>query len=391
MAHRQILMLCVLSAAVGALTAVYVTRDPDPAKETRAQEKASSPPAPTQLIPLSPPPPPSYEGLTEDEKVNIRVYESVNRSVVNISTRSVQGDGFFMFAVPSEGAGSGVVIDKQGRIVTNFHVIEDARQIQVTLFDGKSYDAQVVGVDSTTDVAVLQIEAPQDSLFPVRFGNSSDLLVGQRVYAIGNPFGLQRTLSTGIISSLNRQLPSPRRYRRIDQMIQIDANINPGNSGGPLLDTSGRMIGMNQAIASTTQESAGIGFAIPVNTIARIVPQLIAKGRVVRANIGIESVSQMDHGLLIVQLTPGGAAERAGLQGPRVERRRVRQGQYVWEQTVLNRSAADVIIGVEGKPIETVEEFLAAVESRQPGEKVIVNVIREDRQIAVPVVLDADE
>ncbi len=174
-------------------------------------------------------------------------------------------------------------------------------------------------------------------------------------------------------------------------MIQIDANINPGNSGGPLLDTSGRMIGMNQAIASTTQESAGIGFAIPVNTIARIVPQLIAKGRVVRANIGIESVSQMDHGLLIVQLTPGGAAERAGLQGPRVERRRVRQGQYAWEQTVLNRSAADVIIGVEGKPIETVEEFLAAVESRQPGEKVIVNVIREDRQIAVPVVLDADE
>ncbi len=298
-----------------------------------------------------------------------------------------------MFAVPSEGAGQrGGVIDKQGRFVTNFHVIEGRPgRSQVTLFDGKSYDARSWASTAPPTWPCSKYEAPEDSLFPVRFGDSSDLLVGQRVYAIGNPFGLQRTLSTGIISSLNRQLPSPRRYRRIDQMIQIDADINPGNSGGPLLDTSGRMIGMNQAIASMTQESAGIGFAIPVNTIARIVPQLIAKGRVVRANIGIESVSQMDHGLLIVQLTPGGAAERAGLQGPRVERRRVRQGQYAWEQTVLNRSAADVIIGVEGKPIGPSRSSSRGGESRQPGEKVIVQRDPRRRQIAVPVVLDADK
>jgi S1-C subfamily serine protease len=391
MAQRQILMLCGFSALIGALAAVYVTGEPHPSWTTSAQEPGQTRPTPSTLVPVTPPPAPDYQGLTEEETVHVRVYEAVNRSVVNISTKSVHTDGYFMFEVPSEGAGSGVVIDKQGRVVTNYHVIEDARQIQVTLFDGTSYDAEVLGIDRTTDIAVLLIEAPAESLFPVVFGDSSSLLVGQRVYAIGNPFGLERTLSTGIIASLNRQLPSPMRNRRMEHMIQIDADINPGNSGGPLLNTSGRMIGINQAIASKTQESAGIGFAIPINTIARIVPQLIQNGRIVRGDIGILSVYPASNGLRIVKLLRGGAAERAGLRGPKYERRQRRQGPVIFEYTEVDQTAADLIVGVDGQPVSTVEELVASVESHQPGERVTVNIIRDGQQLAVPVVLDADD
>ena len=391
MVQRQILVLCILSALTGALAAVYLTGEPLPGRITVAQEPGRVASAPSAMIPVTPPPAPDYEGLTQEEKVHVRVYEAVNRSVVNISTKSLHRDGFFMFEVPAEGAGSGVVIDKQGRIVTNYHVIEDARQIQVTLFDGTSYEAEVLGIDRNTDVAVLRVGASAESLHPVVFGDSSSLLVGQRVYAIGNPFGLERTLSTGIIASLNRQLPSPMRNRRMEHMIQIDADINPGNSGGPLLNTSGQMIGINQAIASRTQESAGIGFAIPINTIARIVPQLIEKGRVVRADIGIEIVSRAPNGLRIVQLLSGGAAERAGLRGPKYERRQRRQGAMIFEYTEVDRTAADLIVGVNGQPVRTVEDLLAAVESRQPGDRVTVNILRDGQQAAVPVVLDAGE
>ncbi|NQT17389.1 MAG: trypsin-like peptidase domain-containing protein, partial [Planctomycetes bacterium] len=266
-----------------------------------------------------------------------------------------------------------------------------AREIQVTLFDGKTYDGRLVGQDPTTDVAVLQIDAPEESLFPVAFGDSSRLRVGQMAYAIGNPFGLERTLSTGVISSLNRMLPSRRKYRTIQQIIQIDASINPGNSGGPLLDSRGRMIGMNTAIASTTGESAGVGFAIPVNTIARIVPQLIENGRVVRADVGIAEVYQADQGLLIATLVPGGAAERAGLKGFQVVVRRGRDRLYSYERRYIDRSAADLIVGVDEKPIGTVEEFLAVIESKAPGDVVKVNVVRDGQRVDVPVELDAGD
>ncbi len=391
MAHRQVLMMCTLSAFIGGAVAYHLASEPRLGQVTQAQEPRRAVAPPPAKITVTPPPKPDYEGLTEEEKVHVRVYEAVNRSVVNISTKSLQTDGFFMFQVPSEGAGSGVVIDKQGRVVTNYHVIEDARQIQVTLYDGVVYEAELLGIDRNTDVAVLQIAAPAESLFPVVFGDSSSLLVGQRVYAIGNPFGLQRTLSTGIIAALNRQLPSPMRNRRMEHMIQIDADINPGNSGGPLLDTSARMIGINQAIASRSQESVGIGFAIPINTIARIVPQLIEKGRVIRGDIGIEIVSETPNGLRIVQLLSGGAAERAGLLGPKYERRQRRQGPVVFEYTEVDRTAADLVIGVDGAPVHTAEELIAAVESHQPGDRVTLNIIRQGRQMAVPVVLDAEE
>jgi S1-C subfamily serine protease len=334
---------------------------------------------------------PGPQEYTPDERVNIQVYEDANRGVVNITTKGFQGDRFLLIEIPSEGEGSGVVLDRQGHILTNFHVVDGARQIQATLFDGTNYAARMVGQDPATDVAVIKIEAPSQSLYPVVLGSSSNLRVGQRVFAIGNPFGLERTLTTGIISSLNRSLPSRRSGRSIKSIIQIDAAINPGNSGGPLLDSHSRMIGMNTAIASKTGESAGVGFAIPINTIARVVPQLIANGKIRRPEVGIVRVYQTEQGLLIAALAPGGPAERAGLHGPRVVRQQKRQGPFVYEYQTVDRSAADLIVAVDGKPSKTADEFLDAIESKQPGEQVILSVMRAGQLRQVPVPLEAGE
>ena len=318
------------------------------------------------------------------------VYEAVNRGVVNINTKSVRSDTFSLFEVPSEGAGSGSVIDTQGHILTNFHVIEGAREVQVTLHDGQSYEARLVGKDASNDVAVLKIEAPAASLVPVQIGDSRNLKVGQRVFAIGNPFGLERTLTTGIISSLNRTLPA-RNHRSIRSIIQIDAAINPGNSGGPLLDTHARLIGMNTAIASSTGQSAGVGFAIGASNIARVVPQLIEHGHVIRPDAGITRVLQTEKGLLIATMAPGGPAEHAGLRGFRIARQKHKQGIFNYETQTIDRNAADLIISVDGEKVHTADDFLAAVEARQPGDEVIVTVFREGREVQARVRLAAIE
>jgi len=393
--------LCMLSAVLGAGLAVVLIDPPKPKPDVAAQETvADGPPqwVPPRIAPIArlelqgqPASAPGLENLTPDERVNISVYEHANRAAVNVSTRSVQTDPFFLLERESEGEGSGTVIDHQGHVLTNFHVVENAREVQVTLFDGKSYVARLVGVDPSTDIAVLKIDAPAESLFPVAFGTSHDLRVGQRVFAIGNPFGLERTLSTGVVSSLNRSLPRRHRGGSIKSIIQIDAAINPGNSGGPLLDSRGRMIGMNTAIASRTGESAGVGFAIPVNTIVRVVPQLIQDGRVLRADIGIARVYRTEDGLLIASLTQGGAAEKAGLQGPKIIRRLKRQGPVVYEYQTIDRSAADLIVAVDGKPIRTADDLLEVVESKKPGEKVVVTVVRDGRRTDVEVTLETEE
>jgi len=396
---NKTVLLCLGSALVGGLLAIVLHDAPDTEPKTVAQEPwrgAASGVASTEgdrgvVPPGAPNAVPGSSELTAEERVNVAVYRRANRSAVNVNTKSIQTDLFFMRERTSEGEGSGTVIDRQGHVLTNFHVVDGAREIQVTLYDGKTYEATLIGQDPATDVAVLKIKAPAESLHPVRFGDSSRLMVGQRVYAIGNPFGLERTLSTGVISSLNRSLPRRHRRGTIKSIIQIDAAINPGNSGGPLLDSRGRMIGMNTAIASKTGESAGVGFAIPVSTIARIVPQLIRDGRVRRADIGIVRVYRTDHGLLIATLVPGGPADRAGLQGPKIVRRRKRSGPFVYEYQTLDRSAADLIVGVDGKQIHTADDLLNAIESKKPGDEVTVTVVRDGQETRVPVRLEVEE
>lgn len=332
---------------------------------------------------------PGGERFTPDERTNIAVYEAVNRSVANINTKATVPSGLFLLEVPSEGAGSGIVLDKLGHVLTNFHVIEGAKEIQVLLYDGSSHQAVPVGADPATDVAVIRVAAPPEVLVPVQFGSSSDLRVGQRVFAIGNPFGLERTLTTGIISSLNRSLPT-RTGRTIKSIIQTDAAINPGNSGGPLLDSSSRLIGMNTAIASRTGQSAGVGFAIPVGTLARIVPQLIQKGKVVRPDAGIARVYQTDRGLLVATLAPDGPAERAGVRGFRVVRERRRQGPFIAEFERVDRTGADLIVAVAGQPVQTADDFLSAIDAKNPGDQVLITVEREGHRLDVPVALDAE-
>ncbi len=326
------------------------------------------------------------DGLTNEEAVNVAVYQNCNRSVVNITTQSVRPDGFFMRNTPAKGSGSGVVLDQAGHVLTNYHVVEEARQVEVTLFDGKSYSGKFIGADRINDLAVLKIEAPKNLLFPARLGDSNNLRVGMKVFAIGNPFGLERTMTTGIIASLNRSLQI-RGNRTIGSIIQMDADINPGNSGGPLLNAHGELIGLNTAIASQTGQSAGVGFAIPINLAKRVVPQLIEHGKVIRPDIGIQRVYETEKGLLIARLTPGGPAEKANLRGPTITRER--RGVFIVEN--IDRSTADLIVAVDGKPVTSTDAFLSYIESQPIGGKVELSVIREGRKITVPVTLGQSE
>ena len=355
-----------------------------PTLPSRSRSTASSPGGSgTVQQPNAPAKPRAYitDGLTPDEAAAAYVYELNNQSVANIGTRIGAERSLFRYN-HTEDAGSGFVLDTAGHILTNFHVIEDAQRILVTLFNGESYDAEPVGVDPLNDIAVIRIDAPSEELFPVTIGDSGVLRVGMRVFAIGNPFGLERTMTTGIISSLNRTLPVTR-ARSIKHVIQIDAAINPGNSGGPLLDSHGRLIGMNTAIASQTGQSAGIGFAIPSNLIARVIPELIRHGRVIRPDIGITEVLRTEEGLRILRMDQGGPAEQAGLRGPAIRRRK--RGIIVFEME--DRSAADLIVGVNGKDTRKVDEFLSEVESHRPGDNIVVDIIRDGRPMQVTVKL----
>ena len=367
-----------------------------PVQYARAQvDPVPQPPTANQGPNFGPPPAPpaskpeargNLPELTAEEAVNVAVYENCNKSVVNITTQAVRGDGFFIPDTPREGSGSGVVIDQSGHVLTNYHVVEDARQVEITLFDGQSYAGKFIGADAINDVAVLKIDAPKDVLFPVTMGDSSNLQVGMKVFAIGNPFGLERTMTAGIIASLNRSLQL-RGNRSIRSIIQIDADINPGNSGGPLLNARGQLIGLNTAIASQNGQSAGVGFAIPINLAKRVVPQLIEHGRVIRPDIGIQRVYETDKGLLIARLTPGGPAEKANLQGPKITR--TRRGVFIVER--VDRSAADLIVAVDGKPVDSTDEFLSYIESKKVGEQVELTIIRERKRVEVPVTLGQTE
>ena len=242
----------------------------------------------------------------------------------------------------------------------------------------------MVGQDPPNDTAVLRIDSPPESLFPIIMDQSYGLRVGQNVYAIGNPFGLERTMTVGIISSLNRSLRS-QSGRMMESIIQIDAALNRGNSGGPLLNSRGHLIGMNTAIASSTGENTGVGFAIPASTLGRVVPELIAHGKVIRADLGVARIHETEQGIVIVAVTPEGPAAKAGLQGYRLVRQQVRQGPFVYERQGIDRSHADTIVALNGVPVRTRDELLAAIEQRKPGDIVRLTVMREGHEILVAV------
>src|SRR5712691_9706285 len=322
--------------------------------------------------------------LATDEQNNIEVYKAASPGVVYIQSTTMVRDFFGMFSQPVEGAGSGSVIDEQGDILTNYHVIANAEKLTVSFGSGKNYPARVVGRDPDTDLAVIRLlETPKEPLTIVPMGDSDRLIVGQKVLAIGNPFGLDRTLTTGVISGLQRPIRA-QNGRQIEGAIQTDASINPGNSGGPLLDSHGRMIGINSQIESPSGASAGVGFAIPVNIAKRIVPQLVRNGYVQRPKLGIEPRNvealsgqvrlPVSYGVLIMAVQPGGAAANAGLRGlVQTENGDVELG--------------DIIVAIDGQKISNNDELLGVLDKHQVGETVSVQIMRNGRAMTVPVKL----
>lgn len=308
--------------------------------------------------------------LSVDEVNNIDVFKKTSPSVVHITTLEQQRD-FFSVNVQQvpRGTGTGFVWDDRGHIVTNFHVIQGGSGARVTLSDQSSWKASLVGAFPDRDLAVLKIDAPKDKLPPILVGSSRDLVVGQRVYAIGNPFGLDQTLTTGIVSALNREIESFN-SRTIRGVVQTDAAINPGNSGGPLLDSAGRLIGVNTQIASPSGASAGIGFAIPVDEVNRIVPRIIRDGRFTRPALGVTAGPPALHrtlnlpkGVALLQVTPGSPAAKAGLQ----PFRRAPDGSVL---------AGDVITAVNDEAVADLDDMLMQLERRQPGETVTLSLWR---------------
>jgi S1-C subfamily serine protease len=312
--------------------------------------------------------------LAEDEKATIALFKQSSKSVVHITTSEVGRDFIYGDTEMDVGSGSGFLWDENGHVVTNFHVVENANRFKVTLADQSSWDAVPIGAAADRDVAVLRINAPANRLQPLLIGTSRDLEVGQKVFAIGNPFGLDQTLTTGIISGLGRQIKA-RTGRVIDSVIQTDAAINPGNSGGPLLDSRGRLIGMNTAIYSPSGASAGIGFAIPVDTVQRVVPQVLRHGRVIRPSLDAQffpdSLTRRLglKGVLVARVDRDGAAAKAGLRPTR----RTSDGDVQW---------GDLIVAIDGKPLESTDDLLTALEKHSVGEQVKLTITRglETRQ-----------
>ena len=327
--------------------------------------------------------------LAPSEQATIELFQMARNSVVHITTTRLARNKFDLnlFEMP-QGAGTGFLWDEQGHVVTNYHVIDGARSAYIRLFDGSTYPARYVGDARDQDIAVLKIDAPGKKLQPIVIGSSSDLKVGQSVFAIGNPFGLDQTLTTGVISGLNRQIPRGESAGSgtIKNVIQTDAAINPGNSGGPLLDSAGRLIGMNSAIYSTGGDFAGVGFAIQVDEINRVVPQLIRTGRVERIGLGITVLAdefvesraaagdRPRRGVQIIEVNPGGAAAKAGLEPTRV----TPQGSLDW---------GDRIVAIDGIPVESLQDLFRILEEKAASEEVVVTVIRDGKVLSVNVSL----
>lgn len=324
--------------------------------------------------------------LTHDENENILIYERLNRAVVNISTEVMAWNWFFE-AVPQEGSsGSGAIIDREGYILTNKHVVEKAYKVYVTIADGTTFDGKVVGVDYENDLAVVKIEPGDKELTVMEFGDSSTLRVGQKVLAIGNPFGYERTLTTGVISGLGRPMVTSAESKYIiKDMIQTDASINPGNSGGPMIDSNGKLIGINTVIYSPSGGSVGIGFAVPVNTARRVIPDLIEYGKVNRGWINMEFITlfpklveyarlPVSKGILVSRVEKGSNADRSGLRGG-TEQVRYRNSSFYL--------GGDIITAINGTAISSVADVYSALETTKPGDTVKVHLIRDGKELVL--------
>ena len=385
---KNLIKVAFLSSVITAAM-VYVILEWKPLRSDFSQPPEVSWASTPAGISTAVPPP----GLSEEERNNIEIYQRYSPGVVNITTTTI-GYDFFLRPVPMEsGTGSGAVIDDQGHIVTNFHVVRGAETLEVTLPDKSKHEARVVGADPNNDIAVIQINVPRGRLTSVPLGTSKGLQVGQKVLAIGNPYGLERTLTTGVISSLGRSIQAEN-GRIIEDIIQTDAAINPGNSGGPLLNSQGQMIGINTAIYSPSNSgSVGIGFAIPADTVRRITGDLLTTGYVRHAWLGIGSTVNladfpglanalrlnMERGLMIVDTYQNSPASRAGLRGAtdevRIGRRRLPVG-------------GDVLLEFQGKAINSLQELASEVDRYKAGDRVTVTVLRGNRKIDVPVTLE---
>jgi S1-C subfamily serine protease len=327
--------------------------------------------------------------LSSEEEVNIRVYDKISPGVVNITRTVLEYDFFFAPVAREGGTGSGCVLDQEGDILTNYHVIESANSLEVSLPDRAKYHAKVIGFDKQNDLAVIRlVGAPKERLHPIPFGDSTALKVGQKVLAIGNPLGLQNTLTIGIVSSLGRRIQTEG-GDLVDNVIQTDAAINPGNSGGPLLNTAGEMVGINSSIFTIGGGNIGIGFAIPANTIRRVVPELIRDGRVLRAWFGVDGYSinealasalelPVGSGILVARVYRGSSADNAGIRG-------YNEVALLYNERIL--IGGDILTEVDGKPIASQEELRLALESKRPGDTVQVTIYRGKSKMKKAVTL----
>jgi S1-C subfamily serine protease len=344
---------------------------------------------PVSVSALRLPEPSDSGGLDATEAENVRIYKQAAPAVANVTTRTMEYD-FFFNPVPVEGAGSGFLIDAAGHILTNLHVVQGAQTIEVT-FGGEDqtrYKAKMIGADTRNDIALIQIDLTGHKITPLTLGDSKNLMVGQRVLAIGNPFGFQSTLTTGVVSSLGRTVQTSENTF-IDEAIQTDAAINRGNSGGPLLNSHGDVIGINSAIYSPTETSAGIGFAIPVNTARRVAEDLIANGRVRRAALGADGTPlwpelasalhlPVEQGILVERVTAGGPAAQAGIRGG--------------NRTVLAglrqlSIGGDVIIAIDGKTVASQVDLNLLLNRDKPGDTITLTILRDGKKMDVPVKL----
>jgi S1-C subfamily serine protease len=321
--------------------------------------------------------------LAEDEKNTIAVFEAAAPSVVYITSIEVRRSIFSLnvYEIP-QGTGSGFVWDSDGRIVTNYHVVGDASRVEITLGDNSVYKGILVGAAPDKDIAVLQIAAPPGTLQPLPLGDSKSLLVGQKVFAIGNPFGLDHTITSGIVSALDREITAVT-GRTIQGVIQTDAAINPGNSGGPLLDSAGRLIGVNTAIYSPSGASAGIGFAVPVDEVNKVVPELIRHGRVIQPGIGVTLASERIarrlgiEGLLVISVLPGSSADKAG----------IRETRQVRDKIILG----DIILAINGTPVQTYDDLRNELDNFEVGDEVTLILLRGEEHAEVRLSLEAVE